>query len=166
MSRLAGLLLAFFVVGLLSCRACDCTIPEPEFGERNIVPPEPLPPAPQPPPPVSPETGPADDGEAADAAPAGPRKKVITGKGFLSGYTKEQLNDPAFNRKLNNRQRQTILNLEKIQKTDPRFAQTPSGVPAPPPEEERPFPGSGKRGKRGKPAKKTPKGKKVKKRNK
>jgi hypothetical protein len=160
MNRLVCVMLFFLALGLLSCRACDCTVPEPEFGEKHIVLPEPRPPAPRPAPPAQPETGPAHDAEASAAEPPGPRKEVITSKGIMRGYTQEQLNDPAFNKKLNIRQRSTILNLEKIQRTDPRFMQTPSGVPAPPPEEEQPFAGRGKRGKKAK------KGKKRKKRNK
>jgi hypothetical protein len=64
------------------------------------------------------------------------------------GYTKEQMEDPRFNEKLNRLERKTILTLEKLQKTDPRLMRTPSGVPAPPPEEEQPMKRRGKKRKK------------------
>jgi hypothetical protein len=141
MSRLACVLLSFFVLGMLSCRACDCTVPEPEFGKKNIVLPEPRP---QPPRPAPPETETTDDGDTAAKAPV----KIVRYQNGITGFTKEQMEDPTFNKKLNSRQRKAILHLEKLQKTDPRFKQVSKGVPAPPLEEEEPFKGSGKKRKK------------------
>jgi hypothetical protein len=152
MGRLACVLLSFFILGMLSCRACDCTIPEPEYGERTIVLPEPRPPAAKPATPVQPETEAIDDTEdeteAAAEASGAPRKKIIRSESTIMGYTKEQMEDPRFNEKLNRLERKTILTLEKLQKTDPRLMRTPSGVPAPPPEEEQPMKRRGKKRKK------------------
>jgi hypothetical protein len=138
-------LLSFFVLGMLSCRACDCTVPEPEFGKKNIVLPEPRP---QPPKQAPPETETTDDADTAAEAAAGAPKKIVRRESPMMGFTKEQMNNPVFNDKHNPVERKAILNLQKLQKTNPAFMKTPSGVPAPPPEEEEPIKRSGKKRKK------------------